>query len=318
MNSLPEIGVVGTTLSYVPYFTAKEKTIKLTMYADMFEVTQTCRSPSDKPNNGSTRGTVTVFSRKSRKRMIEKFLKKREWKRVCFVTLTYTDEVFFGCKLSPSTVKRDLDTLIKRFRRDNSEIELIWRIEWVERKSGDYIGQLAPHFHLITDGYMGDIADYRREIGQDWYEILQSHDVDTRKPRVDVQVAKNRRHAMYYLSKYVAKELSEDEEIICELFHNQEQSMGRHWGTTRSWNIERGERIELSEEQFIQLRRYIRNHSKRRNRKFSRQLAKMSNRAGFSYYGLGDELKFPDDTLPLYRLIEHIKEMYPSEIDITF
>lgn len=316
---IPENGGNGTTLSYVPYFTAKEKTIKLTTYAGMFEVKQTASySPTLPTNTPSRRGKVTTFSRKSRKRMIEKLLKKRSWKRVCFITLTYTDEIYFGQQLTPSDVKRDLDTLIKRFRRDNAEIELIWRIEWEQRKSGDYIGQGAPHFHLITDGYLGDIADYRRDIGSDWHEVLQAHDDKTRKPRIDVQPAKNRRHAMYYLSKYVAKDASENEDSIEKTLQNSNQTSGRHWGTTRSWNTGCGEVIELSEEQFIQMRRYIRAHSRRRNRRYFKIMQKMSNRVGFSYYALGDELTCPDDTLPLYRLIEHIKETYPSEIDIEF
>lgn len=319
MNSIPKNGGHGTTLSYVPYFTAKEKTIKLTMYADMFEVKQIRLSPAKMNVSSARRGKVTEFSRKSRKRMIEKLLKKRNWKRVTFITLTYPDEVYFDCHLTPKHVKQDLDTLIKRFRRDSDDIELIWRIEWETRKSGNFEGKEAPHFHLIIDGYMGDIADYRKEIANDWYEILKQDNPDTRKPRIDVQTAKNRRHAMYYLSKYVAKEaLRKNEESICELFHNPEMPMGRHWGTTRSWDISEGDTIELSEEQFIQMRRYIRNHSKRRNRRYYKIMQKMSNSVGFSYFGLGDELKFPDDTLPLYRLIEYIKEFYPSELDVKF
>jgi len=251
--------------------------------------------------------------------------KKREYERVIFVTLTYTDEVFFDGQLTPKTVKRDLNVLMKRFIRDKDNLQTIWKIEWKRRKSGDNVGQLAPHFHLLIDGYMDDIADLRRDLGKDWYEILKVHNELTPKPRIDVQTAKNRRHAGYYVSKYVAKsdeinleELRESEDRIEAWLSEAGNSLGRHWGKSRNWNVEKGDTFELSEEQFIQMKRYIRKWSKRRNRRYARILRKLSKDVGFSCYGLGDELTCPDDTLPLYRLIEHIKEMYPSEIDVVF
>jgi len=70
-----------------------------------------------------------------------------------FVTATLPDDVFDDdAARFAMTAKRLMAAFLKRVNRVAPDACGFWRIEWQARKSGDYKGKLAPHFHLLVWG----------------------------------------------------------------------------------------------------------------------------------------------------------------------
>jgi hypothetical protein len=69
------------------------------------------------------------------------------------VTLTLPDDVYYPV-VSEFAVraKRWLDAFFKRLSRACPTAAGFWRIEWQDRKSGEHVGKLFPHFHLLLWG----------------------------------------------------------------------------------------------------------------------------------------------------------------------
>lgn len=289
----------------------QDTTYEITLFAGMVQVAAKSAVVGKHPGKG--RGRIDSFSRRSRKRMIEKLTKKRMYHRPVFVTLTYPDEIYFDYNLDGLKIKHDLELMEKRFKRLNPSIGGIWRVEFETRKSGRFLSQIAPHFHLILDGYLGDMGILRKWVRNAWVEILRNYYPALQSARIDVQVAKSRRHAGYYVAKYVAKpietieqESNENEESICEIIHNGTFWTGRHWGAFGNWDVSEGLVVKLTREQFVEIRRTMRKWMKRQNPRFAKILAKMSPTVGFSMFGWGDELFKADGYTEIWRLLRWI------------
>jgi hypothetical protein len=70
-----------------------------------------------------------------------------------FVTATLPDDVFDdNVSTFASTAKKWMDSFIKRLVRVSPSASGFWRIEWQSRKSGQHVGKLFPHFHLLVWG----------------------------------------------------------------------------------------------------------------------------------------------------------------------
>lgn len=178
---------------------------------------------------GGIRGKVFGMSRQSRKRMLKRMAKVRGLEDAWFLTLTYPD-VF---PEDWQTWKRHLKAFIKRLNRACEKWEVtasgIWRLEVVIRKSGEVNeGKPAPHFHLVVQGLAGsvDIDFFRAWLLRAWYEVVGSDDLDHLKAGTQCDEVEDRRHAMRYVSKYIAKE---DDEVAV-LFALKALRTGRVWG----------------------------------------------------------------------------------------
>lgn len=150
----------------------------------------------------SRRGKITMFSRKSRKRLLEMtarldLAKLTQSAPIIFITLTYAASF-----PEPMQAKAHLRALLERIRRIEPNSSGIWRMEFQERG--------APHFHIIffnlpfidkevLNNIWGDI------IGIEYWDYSQGW---PRPPFTRVEAIRNPRKAMAYVSKYVAK--SED------------------------------------------------------------------------------------------------------------
>ena len=147
----------------------------------------------------ATRGAVTAFSRKSRKRLLELCARLdlaqivREMP-VIFITLTYAAQF-------PSTEqsKQHLRAFLERIRRFAPDASGIWRIEYQERG--------APHYHLILFNLP---FLPKRELTAMWGEIVGLQYWDNsqalpRPPMTRIEAIRSPRKAMAYVSKYVAK-----------------------------------------------------------------------------------------------------------------
>lgn len=150
------------------------------------------------PGDGAVRGTVTTFSLRSRKRMLESLarLDMENAGFVCFVTLTYPD----GPDGAPAVeqTNRDLQVFFKRLRRHAPECSGIWRREWEARKSGAFAGTVFPHFHML---FFGLPFLPHEELNRTWREVVGVEGY----LRTEIKGIASWKQALHYVSKYMAK-----------------------------------------------------------------------------------------------------------------
>jgi hypothetical protein len=299
----------ASTSNLVPCaISGRDPKITLKVYADCLVVeTKQPPLPGDdlrmkNRSPGGQRGNVTTFSNKSRKRLINAMTMKRAYVRPLFITLTFPDEVWFN-GLGQEDVHIALNALRKRLGRFSSDAGMLWRIELQYRKSGLHIGEVAPHIHLIVDGLTHDVAELRKLFHSWWSEILGM------PARIDLQVAKSRRHTMYYISKYVAKFENSNQCYKIQTFDESAESSGRWWGTALNWDTTPFEVIEIVQEELTNIRRTVAGWLKSKNSRYARRLKAARNDFGFTVYGLGAESsrKYhqPRDSAA-YRLVEEL------------
>lgn len=160
-------------------YECQSKLVKLKVYSPA----------SHKPHRtASTRGKVTTFTKRSRKRLIEKFNRLDIKHRPVFITLTYP-----AVYPHPRRAKSDLRCLLKRISRHYPDAIMsgIWRMEFQQRG--------APHFHIIVFGMPFLMKETLQQM---WSDVI--HD-DTGKVFTRIEQVKGVRHMMAYVSKYVAK-----------------------------------------------------------------------------------------------------------------
>lgn len=177
---------------------------------------------------GSTRGDVTVFSKRSRHRILKMF-SKLSWKgrKAIFVTLTYPEAY-----PDPHTAKRHLRAFLKRVYRLVGKRANVWRLEFQERG--------APHFHIL----FVDLPWIDKEkIQEMWGEIIGCE-----RPFTRIEFCRNKKKTMYYVSKYIAKndyKKVKGTRVYCGFIYvpyqavapfdpTPEDSIGRFWGTEMS------------------------------------------------------------------------------------
>jgi len=100
------------------------------------------------------RGECKGFSRGSRRRMLDKLNTVSKGASLpAFVTFTLPDSEFDDSVTAfTKKAKVYLDTWLKRLRRVSPGACGFWRVEYQSRKSGQYVGKLFPHFHLMVWG----------------------------------------------------------------------------------------------------------------------------------------------------------------------
>ncbi len=164
-------------------------------------------SPVEVPPPKHKRGKVTIFSRKSRRRLLEFLARTTKTTRPrVFMTLTYPSNMN-DAKIG----KTHLRAFLERVRRKFPKAAGIWRIEYQKRG--------AVHFHFIFFNMPFWKAS---EIRTAWSEIIGE-----KSPRIHITTCRSRKQTTYYMSKYVAK-LGGKAAVslsIVPYLH-----VGRHWG----------------------------------------------------------------------------------------
>lgn len=179
------------------------------------------------PKTPSRKGkALNGFSEGARLRLI-KFVATLDWNKIgkcLFVTLTYPDEV--------SNPDKDLRNrqryLFMRYVENyvGREINGVWRIEWMARQTGENIGKVCPHFHLMLFGIR---FIPKEKIRQWWRNVLHVNgDLAT-----DVRRCGNRKKASIYLTKYTCKRI-ERATLDNAPYLNTD---GRHYGFLRKEQI---------------------------------------------------------------------------------
>ena len=129
------------------------------------------------------RGKIGHFSDKSRKRLLDHTARLKSSVKGLFVTLTYRENM-----VDYKKSKKHLDLMLRWIKYNYAGYAIIWRME--EQQRG------AIHFHLLVLG-----ARFIRaaDLTKHWQKVTS----DDSYP--DVKRIRNRRQALYYASKYVAK-----------------------------------------------------------------------------------------------------------------
>lgn len=286
---------------------------------------------------GGKRSTVAGFSNKSRKRMIDLMNCQRHGAPDVFVSLTYADEALFTVSEN-ETVKREstssdwknhIEILRKRFERAYPDVLALWRIELKKRKSGDFVGLIAPHFHLLIwlRGSGIDInvsetcngsprtAECREtetdEIGlwlqKNWYEIVDTGLDKHFQHGTHVSAVKSARHAMFYVSKYVAKQEDDFEDNY---------EVGRRWGRIGKFDTQISVELVMGEKEYIQFRRLLRAWLKSKQRDYAKRIAKISLDKGFSIYGIGDGQEVGDDNFDIDLIMKFLLHAFELAVSI--
>jgi len=257
---------------------------RVDVHADMLRIRrprELTGLPKPEGAGGGLRGTVTGFSRASRKRMIEFMASVRNTGSMLFLTMTYDDMAWLT---HWGTHHDHFEAFRRRFERKYPNWRCVWRVEFQERKSGILIGNKVPHFHLLVfmDGDYEQKAHEAQtqlfsEWGADaWQEITQSTDANHLTYGFHVTPVRNRKHAYSYVSKYVAKAESDD------------INSGRRWGRIGRFDTSSSETIQLSEDENIILRRLVRRWLKNRSKQFAQKFSKYGIGTGYSVFGIGD------------------------------
>ncbi len=201
--------------------------------------------------NISKRGRIKEFSRKSRQRIL-RLLSTIDMSKIIgrpiFLTLTYPATYSNDYK----DWKRDINVFFKRLYRFNPYLSAIWKLEFQKRG--------APHYHIMifnTDPFRRYINHKALStlIALYWYEIVGSNDEKHLKAGINYQPVSTYKAVRGYISKYVAKEATEEEAEIMHKF------VGRYYGTHNKEALPITEIIvELTPKEFFYLRRIARNY----------------------------------------------------------
>lgn len=137
------------------------------------------------------RGPVTSFSARSRFRLMWLLanLQNDAFRGSLFVTLTYP-------RSEPQLrkVKEHLDSFTKRIARKFPNAAAIWKME--------YTNAGTPHFHLLLFGVP---FWHKSDVARCWAEIVKSNHPSHRAAGTRVERLESKRHAIRYVSKYIAK-----------------------------------------------------------------------------------------------------------------
>lgn len=208
--------------------------------------------------NISKRGEIKGFSRKSRQRLMRLIATIDTSKvigRPVFLTLTYPKEYSESYK----DWKRDINVFFKRLYRYNPHLSAIWKLEFQKRG--------APHFHLMifnTDPariYINHKV-FSNICAVYWYEVVNSRDYNHYKAGINYQPIETYKAVRSYVSKYIAKTSAslDDDDIILKV--------GRFFGTHNKDALPISQvEVELTEEEFLLLRRIARNYLEKKIKK---------------------------------------------------
>lgn len=203
---------------------------------------------------------ITRFSRKSRKRLMRILNTVRFKALPLFVTLTYPDECY-RYRLDGKKIKNDLRRFEWRFRRKFPKGCYLWRLDVVDRKSGEHVGEYFPHYHLMVFNVGRDVM--RQFVINSWPDIVAPGDEDCIKvhshPKV-VTWVRTRRGIMSYASKAVGAVMSR--ELAKDVQSHGGDGVGRWWGISVrmifALFLDVAKTVGVTEGQAIQLMRYFR------------------------------------------------------------
>lgn len=201
---------------------------------------------------GGIRGSVTLFSRQSKKRLLNTLATIDRKEKPLFVTATYPSEF----PITAEVWKQDLENVYKRMARKFPGVSFIWKLE--PQKRG------APHFHLLVWGV--SLSKMRGFFFRAWYEVVGSGDEKHLHAGTEVDEVKTWRGVMAYAAKYMGKMFDKP-----ELKQLGWEEPGRFWGMKGRKHLPLVEVREiegLSDNQVYEMFRLMRKHAKIKARSY--------------------------------------------------
>ena len=265
---LRDVQTCDTPLTSVAYFETGTETgsFELSVHADMLKIRARRPAGASQLNHtGGIRGRVSGLSKASRKRMIEFMSSVRHDGSLLFTTITYPD-IF---PLDSSAWHRHFEAFRDRFENHYAKHRALWRIELIDRKSGENTGVIAPHWHLLIflpkldrETLEIEASLMQTEMRQWWYEIVNSGDEKHLLHGVDVAPVRSRKHAYAYVSKYIAKTSIDGLEV------------GRRWGRIGKFDNGESIKVSLRFDDILILRRLIKRWMRGNGKKYYRRFAR--------------------------------------------
>jgi hypothetical protein len=172
--------------------------------------------------NGGERKAITHFSRKARLRRLKR-IAEVDWINAghsVLLTVTYPDEVSNHTMEERKTHRYLLNRFVCKTVGKN--LPCFWRVEWMPRKSGIFVGEMRPHMHLL---YLTCPRICHLRIQRRWAEIIGV----TRWVQVDASPLDVAEVASVYAAKYCAKECTP---ILLDNVPKRNRT-GRHAGELR-------------------------------------------------------------------------------------
>jgi len=190
-----------------------------------------CKRPQSWTNleqrRGGTRGKVKAFSDASRRRMLRLIAKLEQTRKPIWMDLTYPDE-FFNERLDGRLLKEShLKKFYQRLEYVFPEVAVIWKLEYKDRKSGKFVGEMFPHFHMLVWGLHDEnLYDLRQLVARMWWEVCGKLSDAHLEAGTSVSRIKSYRGVFFYAAKYMSKEVEEE---VSEV--------GRWWGVKGRENL---------------------------------------------------------------------------------
>lgn len=169
------------------------------------------------------RGNIRGFSKQSKRRLLT-YLNSIDYTRTgpsLFVTLTHPDDV----DVRKHRLRRNHRNLfVKTLERAlGKKLGIIWRQEWIARKSGIHLGKMMPHYHLLVFGVKYIASEL---INSCWRNALKMGDGPL---AIDIREVTGEQGVIKYIAKYLAKNPSLD----IGSYLDKTVTLGRFWGVLR-------------------------------------------------------------------------------------
>lgn len=194
------------------------------------------------PVKPPTRGQITGFSKRARGRMLRK-VASIDWDNVRqghFITYTYPDARALSGRIERNKAKSSIHRDVER--EMGRRVAALYRVEWKPRLTGQLIGQLAPHLHVLYFGIEYIDYEYLRRrwagaIGFDGYANIDGKKLDAGDM------------AAVYMAKYCAKEESPIR-LDNEPYENKEVGKAYGWRRQELVPYHPMEVLSLSEDEY--------------------------------------------------------------------
>jgi hypothetical protein len=218
---------------------------KLRIFPNMIEIRQTnalIRLSSQGPVG--KKSIIKEFSKKSRRDFI-KFLCKIKDKLHLWQDITFADDVMQIKSERKEVSNKALNRFRRRVLEKYSSIKIVYKREWMPRKSGNLTGEHIPHFHMfisvpaVSEDY--DISNLPIELARIWVDCTGTKEIEKSLSVAlhskSYRKINDEKHAIKYATKYVTKPGG----------NWTEESIGRSWGTIGKFDIAEPEEREMME-----------------------------------------------------------------------
>jgi len=192
--------------------------------------------PFNSPPPKKTGSIIRGFSPASRLRLL-KYIATVRWDDVprgLFITLTYPDDKVVHTMRQRAIHRYVFMRYLEKFA--GVPLSAVWRVEWVDRKSGERIGEIVPHMHIIV---LGCPMISKVRVRHWWQQTIGEKEYAD----VDIEPLEEGSKAAVYISYYLGKPcLSEDLGNLLYL-----NKCGRHYGYLRKAGIPRHDVVKLGD-----------------------------------------------------------------------